>query len=146
MTEEQINELLTDIISMYAFEFGRNITKKAASKLAASRVEEQIRNAGGHTYALAKTVFSECETILEENSRDDIISGVILSGAANMNPAFLLLWILSFSDAARRNQRRLFSGSVATFPMLAASVLPIIGFSISYKDLSNILNTAPPSY
>lgn len=88
MTEEQINELLTDIISLYASKFGRNITKKAASKLATSRSEEQIRNAGEHTYALAKTAFSECGTIFEENSKDGIISGVILSGAANMNPAF----------------------------------------------------------
>lgn len=78
---------------MYASKFGRNIIRKAASKLATSHVETQIRNAGEHTYALAKTVFSECGTIFEGNSKDGIISGVILSGTANMNPAFLLLWI-----------------------------------------------------
>jgi predicted esterase len=38
-----------------------------------------------------RTALSECGTILEENIEDGIISGVILSGAANMNPAFLLL-------------------------------------------------------
>ena len=67
MTERQINELLANIISMYAPKFGRTITKKAA--------------------------FSECGTIFEENIKDCIIAGVILSGTANRNPAFLLLWI-----------------------------------------------------
>lgn len=93
MTEEQINELLASMISMYAPKCGRVITKKVALKLTLSCVEEQIKNIGEHTYALAKTAFSECGTIFEENVQDRIIAGVILSGAANMNPAFLLLWI-----------------------------------------------------
>lgn len=93
MTEGQINELLAGIISVYAPEFGRVITEKAALKLAVSHVEEQIRNVGPHAYALAKTAFSECGTIFEENIKDCIIAGVILSGTANMNPAFVLLWI-----------------------------------------------------
>lgn len=93
MTEEQINESLAGIISMYAPKFGRVITKKVALKLAMSRVEEQIRNVGEHTYILAKTAFSECGTIFEENIKDYIIAGVIFSGTANMNPAFLMLWI-----------------------------------------------------
>lgn len=93
MTEEQINELLAGMISMYAPKFGRAMTRKVALKLAMSRVEEHIRNVGEHTYALAKTAFSECGTIFEENIKDHIIAGVILSGTANMNPAFLLLRI-----------------------------------------------------
>lgn len=93
MTEEQINELLASIISIYAPKFGSTISRKAALKLAMSRVEEQIGDVGEHPYTLAKTVFSECGTVLEENTKDYRIAGVILSGTANMNPAFLLLWI-----------------------------------------------------
>lgn len=93
MTEEQVNELLAGMISMYAPKFGRSMNRKVALKLAMSRVEEQVRTVGGDTYALAKTAFSECGAILEENPEDHIIAGVILSGVANMNPAFLLLRI-----------------------------------------------------
>lgn len=91
MTKEQINEQLSSIISMYAPAFGRVITKKAALNLAMTAIECQVENVAGDTYALMKTALSKCGTILEENMEDGIISGVILSGAANMNPAFLLL-------------------------------------------------------
>ena len=83
MMNGQINDLLANIISMYAPQFGRTITKKVALNLAMTAIECQIENTSGDTYALM--------TILEENIEDGIISGVILSGAANMNPAFLLL-------------------------------------------------------
>ena len=91
MMNGQINDLLANIISMYAPQFGRTITKKVALNLAMTAIECQIENTSGDTYALMRTALSECGTILEENIEDGIISGVILSGAANMNPAFLLL-------------------------------------------------------
>lgn len=93
MTKEQVNELLTNIISTYAPQFGRALTKAAARKLADSAVEEQLENITGSTYTSAKTALSECGIILEENMSDGSIAGVIQSGAANMNPAFVLLSI-----------------------------------------------------
>lgn len=94
MEKEQINGLLSDIISTYAPRFGRGITKKAALNLAMTAIECQIKNTAGDTYAAMKTALSECGTILQENIDDGIIAGVILSGAANMNPAFFCygLW------------------------------------------------------
>lgn len=93
MTAEQINELLANIISTYAPQFGRALTKGAALKLATLSVEDQLENITGSTYALAKAAFSECGTILEDSIEDSRIAGVILSGVANMNPAFVLLWM-----------------------------------------------------
>lgn len=91
MMKEQVNDLLSNIISMYAPRFGRAVTKKVALNLAMTAIACQIETTAGDTYALARTALSECGIILEENLEDGIISGVILSGAANMNPAFLLL-------------------------------------------------------
>lgn len=89
MTEEQINELFANIISAYAPPFGKSINKRIALKLATSSVEDLFENITENSYALAKTTLSECGTILEESH--NTIAGVIPSGAANMNPAFLLL-------------------------------------------------------
>lgn len=93
MTTEQIDELLADIISIYAPQFGRTLTKGAALKLAALSVEDKLENIPGSVYALAKAAFSECGTIFEESIADGTIAGVVMSGAANMNPAFVVLWI-----------------------------------------------------
>ena len=91
MTEEQINELLASIISMYAPSFGRSINKRVASKLATLSVEHLFESMPDNSYTLAKTALAKCGTILEES--DNTIAGVVLSGAANMNPAFVLLRI-----------------------------------------------------
>lgn len=93
MTKEQINELLANVISTYSPQFGKAIAKKAALKLVTSTVEDKIEKANGSIYALAKDAFSACGTILEENKASGVLAGVILSGAAGMNPAFVLLWI-----------------------------------------------------
>lgn len=93
MTNKEMDELLADVISTYASTFGKSLTKKVAQKLAASAIENQIQNINGDAYALAKAALSQCGTILEENSSDKIISGVILAGIANMNPAFIVLWV-----------------------------------------------------
>ena len=93
MTKEQINELLANIISSHASPSGRAASKKTALKLTMSAIECQIENTVGDTYTLMKTALSECGTILEENVEYGMISGIILSGFANMNPAFLQFWI-----------------------------------------------------
>lgn len=93
MTDQEINELLSHMIAMYAPKFGRGVTQKVALKLAMSSVERVIQDISGDSYAAAKAALCKCGTILEENSADKIISGIILSGAANMNPAFVVLWI-----------------------------------------------------
>lgn len=93
MTTEQVDELLADMISAYASQFGRALTKKVALKLATVSVKDQLENIPGNIYALAKAAFSECGTILEESIVNRTIAGVIMAGAANMNPAFVLLWI-----------------------------------------------------
>lgn len=93
MTAEQANEWLANLISTYAPQSGRALTKGVALKLATLSVEDQLENITGSTYALAKAAFSECGTILEESIEDSRIAGIILSGVANMNPAFVLLWI-----------------------------------------------------
>ena len=43
MMNGQINDLLANIISMYAPQFGRTITKKVALNLAMTAIECQIR-------------------------------------------------------------------------------------------------------
>lgn len=93
MTTEQMNELLADIIFAYAPRFGRSLNKKVALKLVTSSVEEVLENIAGDSYELAKTALSECGAILEESVADHTIAGLIMSGAANMNPAFVVLGI-----------------------------------------------------
>lgn len=88
-----MNELLANMISEYSLGLGRAFTKKVALKLATSRVEERMSNVGSNAYALAKTTFSKCGTIFEENIDRGMIFGIIMSGAANMNPAFLLVLV-----------------------------------------------------
>lgn len=89
MTEEQINELLASIVSTYAPRFGRSFNKKVVLRLAALSCEDLLENVTGDVCALAKIALSKCGTILEES--DSTIAGIILSGVANMNPAFVLL-------------------------------------------------------
>lgn len=93
MTNKEMDELLSNIISMYAPAFGREVTKKVAQKLALSSIEREIQSMGGDTYTQAKAALCKCGTILEENSADKIISGIISEGIANMNPSFVVLWI-----------------------------------------------------
>lgn len=93
MTTEQMNELLADIISTYAPRFGRSLNKRVVLKLVTLSVEEELENITGDSYVLAKTALSECGIILEESVADHTIAGVVMSGAANMNPAFVVLRI-----------------------------------------------------
>lgn len=91
MTEEQIQALLAGIISAYGPRFGRALTRETAKRLALAEAEDRIESKTGGAFAAARTALAVCGTILEE--REDVIAGVILSGAANRNPACLLLRI-----------------------------------------------------
>lgn len=93
MTNKEIDELLSNIISMYAPAFGRGVAKRAALKLASSGIERKIQGISGDIYTLAKDALCKCGTVLEENSADRTISGIISAGIANMNPSFVLVWI-----------------------------------------------------
>ena len=95
MTNDQMNDLLADIISMYAAPHGRTAakaTKKTALKLVASSVADTIENIPHSTYETAKRTLFECGTILEEDAVESTISGIIMSGSLNMNPAFVVIW------------------------------------------------------
>lgn len=92
MNQDQIDSLLAEIISMYSPGSGQKAVKKVVSKLAASSIEEQIAS-GSITYAAAKTAFTSCGTILKENPAENAVAGVILAGAADMNPAFVIIWM-----------------------------------------------------
>lgn len=89
--EEKINELLAAVISGYGPQFGRKFVKKLAKELEISTVEAQLESGSGDSYALLKKAFADCGTILKELPSEGIIGGVILSGVAKMNPAFLAL-------------------------------------------------------
>ena len=95
MTNDQMNDLLADIISMYAAPHGRmaaKVTKKTVLKLVTSSVADTIENIPHSTYETAKCTLFECGTILEEDAVENTISGIIMSGSLNMNPAFVVIW------------------------------------------------------
>lgn len=92
MEQEQINSLLAEIISMYSPSSSQKAVKKVISKLATSSIEEQIAS-DGIPYAAVKNAFASCGTILKEYPTENAAAGVILAGAANMNPAFVIIWI-----------------------------------------------------
>ena len=96
MTKDQMNDLLADIISMYAAPHGRmttKVTKKTALKLVTSSVEDTIENIPQSTYETARHALFECGTILEEDAVENALSGIIMSGSLNMNPAFVVIWV-----------------------------------------------------
>lgn len=92
MNQDQINTLLAEIISMYSPGSGQKAAKKAALKLAAFSQEEQIP-ADGVAYTAVKTALASCGTILKEKPEESAAAGVILAGAADMNPAFIIVWV-----------------------------------------------------
>ena len=89
MDQEQIHQLLAEIISMYAPASGKRSTKWVVSKLPMLSAEEQI-SIGSLPYAAVKAAFAHCGTIFKENQ--SALAGVILAGALDMNPAFVIVW------------------------------------------------------
>ena len=96
MTKEQMNELLSDIVAMYAEPYGilaARASKKVTLRLMESSVEETITNCPYCNYALARRILIECGTILEENKDEGTLCGIIMSGSLNMNPAIVAIAI-----------------------------------------------------
>lgn len=89
MNQEQVNQLLAEIVSMYAPAPGKKGAKWAVSKLPMSSAEEQIF-IGSLPCAAVKTAFARCGTILREDQ--SAFAGVILAGVMDMNPAFVTVW------------------------------------------------------
>lgn len=90
MDQEEIKELLAEIISRYAPPGpGAWGAKKGSSKLPMSCVEARVE-AGCNAYAAARTALARCGAILEEGEKN-VITGVILAGALDMNPAFIII-------------------------------------------------------
>lgn len=95
MTKDQMNDLLADIISMYAAPHGRmaaKATKKTVLKLVTSSVEDTIENIPQSSYETAKYALFKCGTILEDDPVENTFSGIIMAGSLNMNPAFVVVW------------------------------------------------------
>lgn len=89
MISEQVDEYLTSILSMYAPKSARGLTKRVAQKLAASGAEARVERAC--SFASAREALSKCGTVLAEDGH--FLGGVLLSGAASMNPAFVALQV-----------------------------------------------------
>lgn len=89
MNQEQVNQLLAEIVSMYAPAPGKKGAKWVVSKLPMSSAEEQIP-IGSLPYTAAKAAFLRCGTILREDQ--GAFAGVILAGVMDMNPAFVIIW------------------------------------------------------
>lgn len=88
MNQEQVNQLLAGIVSMYAPAPGKKSAKWVVSKLPMSGAEEQIF-IGSLPCAAVKTAFARCGTILREDQ--SAFAGVILAGVMDMNPAFVII-------------------------------------------------------
>lgn len=91
MTETEISELLSELIALAVPVWGGGLTKKVAGKLVTDRVEEQIGVAAGNAYEVAKAVLAEYGTVFKDQPELGLLGGIVLAGAANMNPAFLLI-------------------------------------------------------
>lgn len=90
MENNQINEILSDMISAYATPgIGRAAIAKVASKLATSCIEQSFDTAGG--FEAAKAALSKCGTVLGE-SGGELVCGVTASGFGNANPCYMLIF------------------------------------------------------
>lgn len=90
MRQEEINQLLAEIISMYApSASAQKGSRWAALKLPTSSIEDQIPIASLPCGAV-KAAFAGCGTILKDER--DSLAGVIFAGSMNMNPAFMIVW------------------------------------------------------
>ncbi len=90
MEKEQISEILADMITAYTLPgLGRAAVKKAAAKIATTEISDSAEIKGENAFEAVREALSRCGTVLG-SSDDKIISGVILSGAAGMNPCYII--------------------------------------------------------
>lgn len=91
MEKEQISEILADMITAYTLPgLGRAAVKKAAAKIATTEISDSVEIKGENAFEAVREALSQCGTV-HGSSDDKIISGVILSGAAAMNPCYFII-------------------------------------------------------
>lgn len=91
MENEQINEILADMISAYATPgLGRKVVLKTAQKLALSVLEDSAEVRGENAFETVQNALSKCGNVLGSGG-ESMVCGVILSGAASMNPCYIII-------------------------------------------------------
>ena len=91
MENEQINEILADMISAYAAPgLGRKAVLKTAQKLAVSAIEDSAEVKGENAFETVRDAFDRYGSVLGSGG-ESMICGVILSGAASMNPCYIII-------------------------------------------------------
>ena len=91
MENEQINEILADMISAYAAPgLGRKAVLKAAQKLAVSTNEASAEVKGENAFETVRDAIDRYGSVLG-SGEESMICGVILSGAASMNPCYIIV-------------------------------------------------------
>ena len=91
MENEQISEILADMISAYATPgLGRKAVLKAARKLAVSAIEDSAEIKGEKAFETVRDALAKCGNVLGSGG-ESMVCGVILSGAASMNPCYIIV-------------------------------------------------------
>ena len=91
MEDEQINEILADMISAYMSPgLGRKAVLKAAEKLAVSAIEDSAEVKGENAFETVRDAIDRYGSVLS-SGEESMICGVILSGAASMNPCYIIV-------------------------------------------------------
>lgn len=91
MEKEQISEILADMLMAYTSPgLGRAAVKKAAAKIATTEISDSAEIKGENAFEAVRDAFSQCGTVLG-TSGDKMLCGVILSGAAAMNPCYFII-------------------------------------------------------
>ncbi|MDE7302277.1 MAG: hypothetical protein K2N60_03030 [Oscillospiraceae bacterium] len=91
MENEQINEILADMISAYATPgLGRKAVLKTAQKLAVSVLEDSAEVKGENAFKAVRNAIDRYGSVLS-SCGESMVCGVILSGAASMNPCYVII-------------------------------------------------------
>ena len=91
MENEQINEILADMISAYATPgLGRKAVLKTAQRLAMSVLEDSAEVKGENPFETVRDAIDRYGSVLGSGG-ESMICGVILSGAASMNPCYIII-------------------------------------------------------
>lgn len=93
MENEQINEMLADMISAYTTPgLGRKAALRTARKLAVSVFEDSTEVTGENAFKTMQKAIEKCGSVLG-SGEESMIGGVIFSGAASMNPCYIIVRI-----------------------------------------------------